>query len=106
MHAVIKLYCTDVSCEWVSCLQMGKQHGQESATLDPSSAGPRRDNIPYPRRYRGAFATGHEWPDTESVDVEIDVNSGDLQGSERSELEVLSPGTHTGKGGNGIVGGS
>ena len=85
---------------------MGKQHGQESATLDPSSAGPRRDNTPYLRRYRSVFATGHEWPDTESVDEEIDVTSGDLQGSERSELEALSPGTHIGKRGNGIVGGS
>ena len=24
-RAVIKLYCRDVSCEWVSCLQMVKQ---------------------------------------------------------------------------------
>ena len=59
-----------------------------------------------PKAGQHTISATHEWPDTESVDEEIDVNSGDLQGFERSELEALSPGTHTGKRGNGIVGGS
>ena len=44
----------------------------------------------YPRRHRSALATGHEWADTDSVDDETDVNSADLQGFVRSELEALS----------------
>ena len=36
--------------------------------------------------------TGHEWADTDSVDNETDVNSADLQGFARSELEALSAG--------------
>ena len=59
-----------------------------------------------PKAGQHTISATHEWPDTETVDEEIDVNSGDLQGFERSELEALSPGTHTGKRGNGIVGGS
>ena len=53
-----------------------------------SSAYQTRDNASYPRRYRSALATGHEWADTESVDDETDVNSADLQGFVRSELEA------------------
>ena len=53
----------------------------------PSSAYQRREQTSYPRRYRSALATGHEWADTDSVD-ETDVNSADLQGFVRSELEA------------------
>ena len=58
----------------------------------PSSAYQRREQTSYPRRYRSALATGHEWADTDSVDDETDVNSADLQGFVRSELEALSAG--------------
>ena len=57
----------------------------------PSSACQRREQTSYPRRYRSTLATGHEWADTDSVD-ETDVNSADLQGFVRSELEALSAG--------------
>ena len=57
-----------------------------------SSAYQRREHTSYPRRYRSALATGHEWADTESVDDATDVNSADLQGFVRSELEALSAG--------------
>ena len=57
-----------------------------------SSASQRLENASYPRRYRSALATCHKWADTESVDQEIDVNSADLQGFVRSELEALSAG--------------
>ena len=46
-----------------------------------SSMYQRRKNASYPRRYRSALATGHEWADTENVDEEADVNSADLLGS-------------------------
>ena len=52
----------------------------------------RREQTSYPRRHRSAHATGHEWADTDSVDDETDVNSADLQGFARSELEALSAG--------------
>ena len=58
----------------------------------PSSAYQRREQTSYPRRYRSTLATGHEWADTDSVDDETDVNSADLQGFVRSELEALSAG--------------
>ena len=58
----------------------------------PSSACQRREQTSYPRRHRSALATGHEWADTDSVDDETDVNSADLQGFVRSELEALSAG--------------
>ena len=58
----------------------------------PSSAYQRREQTSYPRRYRSALATGHEWADTDSVDDETDVNSADLQGFVRSKLEALSAG--------------
>ena len=58
----------------------------------PSSAYQKREQTSYPRRYRCAPATGHEWVDTDSVDGETDVNSADLQGFVRSELEALSAG--------------
>ena len=58
----------------------------------PSSAYQRREQMSYPRRYRSTLATGHEWADTDSVDDETDVNSADLQGFVRSELEALSAG--------------
>ena len=45
-------------------------------------------NASYPRRYRSALVTGHEWADMESVDGEIDVKSADLQVVVRSELEL------------------
>ena len=57
-----------------------------------SSAYQRREQTSYPRRYRSTLAIGHEWADTDSVDDETDVNSGDLQGFVRSELEALSAG--------------
>ena len=57
-----------------------------------SSAYQRREQTSYPRRYRSTLATGHEWADTDSVDDETDVNSADLQGFARSELEALSAG--------------
>ena len=59
---------------------------------EPSSAYQRREQTSYPRRYRSALATVHEWADTDSVDDETDVNSADLQGFVRSELEALSAG--------------
>ena len=52
----------------------------------------RRETAPYPRRYRSALTTGHEWADTDSFDEDVDVNSADLQGFVRSELEALSAG--------------
>ena len=52
----------------------------------------RRETAPYPRRYRSALTTGHEWADTDSVDEDVDVNSADLQGFVRNELEALSAG--------------
>ena len=58
----------------------------------PSSAYQRREQTSYPRRYRSTLATGHEWADTDSVDDETGVNSADLQGFVRSELEALSAG--------------
>ena len=58
----------------------------------PSSAYQRREQTSYPRRYRSALATGHEWADTDSVDDETDVNSAALQVFVRSELEALSAG--------------
>ena len=58
----------------------------------PSSVYQRREQTSYPRRYRSTLATGHERADTDSVDDETDVNSADLQGFVRSELEALSAG--------------
>ena len=58
----------------------------------PSPAYQRRKQTSYPRRYRSTLATGHEWADTDSVDDESVVNSADLQGFVRSELEALSAG--------------
>ena len=58
----------------------------------PSSAYQRREQTSYPRRHLSTLATGHEWADTGSVDDETDVNSADLQGFVRSELEALSAG--------------
>ena len=58
----------------------------------PSSAYQRREQTSYPRRCRRTLATGHEWADTDSADDETDVNSGDLLGFVRSELEALSAG--------------
>ena len=52
-----------------------------------SSAYQRREQTSCARRYRSALGTGHEWADTDSVDDETDVNSADLQGFVRSELE-------------------
>ena len=57
-----------------------------------SSAYQRREQTSYPRRYRSTLAIGQEWADTDSVDDETDVNSADLQGFVRSELEALSAG--------------
>ena len=57
-----------------------------------SSAYQRREQTSHPRRYRSTLATGHEWADIDSVDDETDVNSADLQGFARSELEALSAG--------------
>ena len=56
----------------------------------PSSAYQRKEQMSYPRRYRSTLATGHEWADTDSVDDETDVNSADLQGFMRSELDAVS----------------
>ena len=66
--------------------------GQKNDNALSSSSYQRRDTASYPRRYRSALGTGHEWADTESVDDETDVNSADLQGFVRSELEALSTG--------------
>ena len=34
VRAVIKLYCTDVSCEWVSCLQVVTRHKIHKMTME------------------------------------------------------------------------
>ena len=70
----------------------GQSRRPRSDNAGPPSAHQRREHASYPRGFRCALATGHEWADTESVDEETDVNSGDLQGFARSELEVLSAG--------------
>ena len=41
-----------------------------------------------PKAGQHTVSATHEWPDTESVDEEIDVNSGDLQGSERKRRHL------------------
>ena len=71
---------------------MDTHDGQETITLDPRQRIRKESKTSYPRRYRSALATGHEWVDTDSVDDETDVNSADLQGFVRSELEALSAG--------------
>ena len=71
---------------------MDTHDGQKNDHTGPSSVYQRREQTSYPRRYRSALATGHEWADTDSVDDETDVNSADLQGFVRSELEALSAG--------------
>ena len=58
----------------------------------PSSAHQRREQMSYPRRHRSTLTAGHEEADTDSVDEETDVDSADLQGFVRSELEALSAG--------------
>ena len=66
----------------------GQSRRQRTDNTGPSSTYQRRESASYPRRYRSALATGHEWADTESVDEETDVNSADLHGFARSELEA------------------
>ena len=71
---------------------MDTDGGQGTITPAPSPAYQRRHQTSYPRRYRSTLATGHEWADTDSVDDESVVNSADLQGFVRIELEALSAG--------------
>ena len=67
-------------------------HSRRPTTLD------HRQRIRDENRHRTHVDTAvlsrlvHEWADTESVDDETDVNSADLQGFVRSELEALSAG--------------
>ena len=70
--------------------ESGKGRGADNTAS--SSTYERRENASYLHRYHGARATGHKWADTESVDEEVVVNSADLQGFVRSELEALSAG--------------
>ena len=65
---------------------MGSHDGQGP------SAYHRREKASYPRRSRGAPATGQEWADAENVGAETDVKFADLLEFVRSELEALSPG--------------
>ena len=71
---------------------MDTHGGQGTSTLDARQRireeNKRRTHV----AYRSTLAIGHEWADTDSVDDETDVNSGDLQGFVRSELEALSAG--------------
>ena len=70
----------------------GQQRRPRNDNAGSSSAYQRREHASYQRRYSSALASGHEWADTESVDEETDVNSGDLRGFVRSELKALSAG--------------
>ena len=67
-------------------------HITEHRESDGYSRRSRNDHTGPSSAYQRTLATGHEWADTDSVDDETDVNSADLQGFVRSELEALSAG--------------